>query len=344
MSRVSRTLTDGGPHDATAAAVAAHAERVPAFGAVIELTKPGIVRMVLVAASVGFALGLVGAAGGLASGGGVSLANLVVVAIAMLIGTALAAGGANALNMALEVWRDAQMERTASRPIPSGRLSKRAAIAIGLGLSFVGVAVLWAGAGLGAALVTLSTVLLYVIAYTPLKPVTTFSTLVGALPGALPPLVGWCAASTMLTGSWSSGLTESAGWSLFALMFVWQVPHVMAISWKYRDEYVRGGHRVLPSVDPTGERTGRAAVAWSVLLVPVSFAPALFMPAGVVGFVYLIVAGALGMWTVAASANLLRERTTAAATKLFVVTIIYLPVVLLVLVGDALTSVLRAGA
>lgn len=299
----------------------------------IELTKPGIVRMVLVAAVVGYVLGAIRAGSGSAPFG---VEAFVLTAVWTLIGTAFAAGGANALNMAMEVWRDAQMERTAGRPIPSGRISKPAAMTVGLALSLGGCLVLLVGAGAGAALVTLSTVVLYTIAYTPLKPVTTLSTIVGAIPGALPPLVGWCAAATLATGSWSAGLVELGGWSLFALMFVWQVPHVMAISWKYREQYARGGYRVLPSVDPTGERTGRAAVAWSAALLPISLAPVLALPAGVLGLPYVIVALICGLWMTKAAVDLHQRRTGKAATMLFVVSIIYLPVVLFAMVGDAL--------
>jgi protoheme IX farnesyltransferase len=308
---------------------------------IVELTKPGIVRMVLVAASVGFILGAIrpDLAGG---GAAFSIGQFITAAAFMLVGTALAAGGANALNMALEVWRDAQMERTADRPVPSGRIAKPTAMSIGLLLASVGTALLAVGAGLGAAAVVVLTVLLYTVAYTPLKPVTTLSTIVGAAPGALPPLVGWCAAATLATGSPWAGLLEPGGWSLFALMFVWQVPHVMAISWKYREQYARGGYRVLPAIDPSGHRTGRAALAWSVALLPMSLAPVVALPEGTLGVAYIVVALAAGLWFVSAAADMAHRRTTASATKLFVVSIVYLPAVLFVMVLDAVAWALLA--
>jgi len=332
--------TGAHPHGPMGSRTIDEPHRPGVVSTVVELTKPGIVKMVLVAAAVGFVLGAIRAAPA-AGGAGAApfeMGAFVWTAVVTLLGTALAAGGANALNMALEVWRDAQMERTAGRPIPSGRIAKSTATAIGLALAASGAVVLAWGAGLGAALVVVATVLLYTLAYTPLKPVTTLSTIVGAAPGALPPLVGWCAAATLATGSWWTGLVEPGGWALFALMFVWQVPHVMAISWKYRDQYERGGYKVLPSVDPTGERTGRAALAWSVALLPISLAPVLALPAGVLGLPYIVVALLAGGYFVKSAADMYRTRTTAAATKLFVVSIVYLPIVLFVMVGDALLT------
>ncbi len=330
---------DAHPADPSRTADVAASDRLRA---VVELAKPGIVRMVLVAAAVGFILGSIRTA---------ATADAVVNAFAFfstaaltLLGTALAAAGANALNMVMETHRDAKMRRTADRPIPAGRLQPREGLAAGLAFAISGCAVLAAGVSLGAAAVAATTVLTYLFLYTPLKPVTPWSTVVGAFPGALPPLVGWAAATTMQTGSQWGGLIEPGGWSLVALMFVWQVPHVMAISWRYKDQYLQGGYRVLPSIDPTGVRTAIAALAWSAALVPISLLPARLLPADTVGPVYLAIATLAGLAMCLASYRLLQQRSERAALVLFIVSIVYLPVVLFALVGDALLGELITAA
>ena len=302
--------------------------------AIIELSKPGIVRMVVIASAVGFLIGSIGAVPSMW------------VAAACLIGTAFSAAGANALNQACEVERDSCMRRTASRPIPIGRLTRRTGYAAGVGMSVIGVLVLWFLASPAAAVVSLATILSYVLFYTPLKAVTPLSTLVGAIPGALPPLVGWAAASGPVvaepgTSSWHR-LLDPGGWSLFALMFVWQIPHVMAISWKYREDYAAGGYRVLPSVDPTGIKTARASLLWAVTLIPVSIFPlaAITMRTDgasvpVLGTGYLIIAILAGLVMLWSTVVFLRERTNKAALLVFIVSILYLPVVLAAMLVDA---------
>lgn len=302
--------------------------------AIIELSKPGIVRMVVIASAVGYLIGSIGA-----------VPNLLVAA-ACLLGTALSAAGANALNMACEVERDSCMRRTAARPIPGGRLSRGAGYRAGVAMSVLGVGVLWFGAAPAAAVVSLATILSYVLFYTPLKAVTPLSTLVGAIPGALPPLVGWAAATGPVvpsaTNSWHR-LLDPGGWSLFALMFVWQIPHVMAISWKYRDDYAAGGYRVLPSVDPTGLKTARASVLWAATLIPVSVFPAVAITvltdAGdevpVLGATYVFVAVLCGLVMLWSTLEFLRERTNRRALIVFIVSILYLPAVLAVMLVDA---------
>ena len=257
-----------------------------------------------------------------------------------MIGTALSAGGANALNMALEPHRDAKMARTADRPVPSGRIATKHAMAFGLALSVLGVATLAIGASVAAALVCAAIIVSYAAMYTPLKPLTTLSTLVGAAAGALPSLVGWCCATAAFAGKapWYGGLTDAGGWSLVALMFVWQVPHVMAISWKYREQYAAGGYRVLPSIDPDGRRTGMAALVWSLALVAVSLVPiGALQQDGVpmVGMLYGVVAvlaGGLMVWT---SLKLYQRRDDGAAKALFIASIVYVPIVMFALVADA---------
>ena len=312
------------------------------LGAYLELTKPGIVKMVLVSAGVGFVLGMRAMSSATAQPTGT---GFIVASVFGMLGTALSAAGANALNMALEPHRDAKMARTADRPVPSGRLRTADAMVFGLVLSALGVATLAIGASVAAALVCAAIIVSYAALYTPLKPLTTLSTLVGAVPGALPPLVGWCCAIAAFETPrvWYAPLLDAGGWSLVALMFVWQVPHVMAISWKYRNQYAAGGYRVLPSVDPDGRRTGRAALAWSAALIPVSLAPiGALEQAGepMVGLVYgiaAVVAGAGMVWT---SFRLYRDRSDAAAKGLFIASIIYVPVVMFSLVIDAFARVI----
>ena len=222
--------------------------------------------------------------------------------------------------------------------MPGGRLGRGEGLLAGQAMSLCGLGVLAAGVSFGAAAVSALTIVTYLLFYTPLKPVTPWSTVVGAFPGALPPLLGWCAAASMRDGGAWAGLGEAGGWSLVALLFVWQVPHVMAISWKYRGEYEAGGYRVLPSVDPSGAKTSLAAVAWSLALVPISLVPVMVMPAGVLGVGYMAVAIMGGVAFVGAAVAMSVRRTASSATAMFVVTIVYLPVVLLAMVGDALST------
>lgn len=302
--------------------------------AIVELSKPGIVRMVVMATAVGFLIGSIGA-----------LPNLWV-ALACLVGTAFSAAGANALNMAWEVERDSCMSRTADRPIPIGRLSRRAGFAAGLCMSAIGVVILWFLASPAAAAVSFATIVSYVLFYTPLKAVTPLSTLVGAIPGALPPLVGWAAASGPVVAnpeasSWHR-LLDPGGWSLFALMFVWQIPHVMAISWKYREDYAAGGYKVLPSVDPTGLKTARASVLWAATLIPVSIFPAVAIAIrtedgtiSILGTAYVVSAALCGLAMLWSTLAFLRARTNRAALLVFIVSILYLPAVLAAMLIDA---------
>lgn len=289
---------------------------------VYELAKPGIVKMVCITAGVGFALSALGRVW--------TPAEFAVLGAFCLLGTALSAAGANALNMAFEVRRDSAMDRTRSRPMPAGRMATAHGMLTGAALSLAGVLVLWLGTNPVAAMVSLATIVSYVLIYTPMKPLTPLATLVGAVPGALPPLIGWAAAGS---GVWR-GLDQPGGWTLFAIMFVWQVPHFLAIAWKYREDYAKGGHRVLPVLDPSGVRTAWASMVWAVALVPVSLAPVVAMP-GRFSVLYLIVATIMGLmfvWTAVRFARTLSDRS---ARSMFLASIAYLPVVLLALVGDA---------
>jgi protoheme IX farnesyltransferase len=274
----------------------------------LELTKPRITFLVLVTAAVGYALGL-------------RSAFEPSVFLLMLAGTALLSAGAGGLNQYLEREADALMARTRHRPIPAGRLAPSEARAFGLLLSVAGLALL-AGAGWLPALLGLATELSYLLLYTPLKRVTPLCTIVGAVPGALPPMIGWAAAR---------GSLDVGAWSLFAVLFLWQLPHFLALAWLYREEYAQAGFPMLTVRDPEGTSTGRQAVLYAVALLPVSLVAGLLAAAG---NVYLWSAAALGLLFALCAARFAWRRTAPAARALFLMSILYLPALLAVLVLD----------
>jgi heme o synthase len=300
---------------------------------VYELTKPRITRMVTITSCVGFTLGAVPQHW--------ELADLGLRAVACVVGTALSASGANALNQWWERDRDAVMPRTCARPLPQERVTPRQALGWGVVFSVLGVGVL-ASVGLAPALVSLATILIYVLLYTPLKPVTTTNTLVGAIPGALPPLIGWAAAASgnALRGGWSTlnPLLDAGGWSLFALMFVWQIPHFLAIAWMYRDDYAKGGYRMLSISDADGRITATTILTWSIVLVPATIAPAVILHAEL-GLTTRLVAALTGLAYVALCARLWRTRQVKHARAVFFASIMHLPLLLLVMVCDATVPV-----
>jgi protoheme IX farnesyltransferase len=239
-----------------------------------------------------------------------------------LFGTALLASGAAALNQLIEREHDAKMRRTQDRPLPSGRLTADAVLMIGgacgvLGLLYLALTVNLLTAGLGAL-----TIGSYLFVYTPLKRITTLNTVIGAIPGALPPLMGWTAAR---------GELSAEGWSLFAVLCFWQLPHFLAIAWMYREQYAQAGFVMLPVVDPTGERTGRQAVWHTLGLLPVSLCPFLFK---MVGPVYLVGALALGIAFLWCAFQFSRQLSLQRARVLFFASIIYLPSLLALMVLD----------
>jgi protoheme IX farnesyltransferase len=239
-----------------------------------------------------------------------------------MLGTFLVASGAAALNQLLEREHDAKMRRTEDRPLPSGRLQPATVLVLGasaggFGLIYLGIAVNPLTSLLGA--ITLAS---YLFVYTPLKRITTFNTIVGAIPGALPPLMGWTAARGQISGG---------GWSLFAILFFWQLPHFLAIAWIYRDEYARAGFKMLPVVDPKGERTGSQAVSHTLGLLPVSLAPYVFH---LTGPIYLAGAFVLGMTFLWFAIQFSRQLTIPRARQLFFVSILYLPLLLGLMVLD----------
>jgi heme o synthase len=241
-----------------------------------------------------------------------------------LVGTALVAGGAAALNQVWERDTDGLMRRTRLRPVPDGRLHASESASFGLLLSSAGLLQLYAGVNVASAVVAAATLASYVLVYTPLKRRTWLSTLVGAVPGALPPVIGWAAAT---------GSVDLAGLTLFGIVFFWQIPHFLAIAWLYREDYARAGLPLLPVVEPDGRSTGRQALLYALALVPVSVAPAL---AGLAGVPYITVAIALGIALVALCVQFARDRSTMSARRLFFASIVYLPLLWAVLVADRL--------
>ena len=240
---------------------------------------------------------------------------------ATLIGTALCAGGAAALNQWMERDIDARMKRTRERPLPAGRMSPRDALLFGLLFSLAGIAILGLFTNLRAAFLAFATIAIYIIVYTPMKRMSSLNTLVGAVPGALPPLIGWVAAR----GSYSL-----EGGLLFATLFFWQMPHFLAIAWMFRDDYKAGGCVMLTDSDPDGSMTGRQALLYSICLIVISLLP------GFLGFnspLYFYGALLLGLAFSAFAAIFLRRRDRDSARNLFFASIIYLPLLLGLLVA-----------
>lgn len=239
-----------------------------------------------------------------------------------LAGTALVAAGAAALNQLLEREHDAKMRRTQSRPLPSGRLQPTTVMLFGGITSVAGLVYLSLGVNLLTSVLGAVTLISYVFIYTPLKRVTWANTLVGAIPGALPPLMGWTAARNELSGE---------GWALFAILAFWQLPHFFAIAWMYRDEYAKAGFIMLPNIDPDGSRTAQQSVSNTLLLVLASLCPFAFH---ISGKFYLASAIILGAGFLFCAIRFSRQLTHARARQLFLASIIYLPLLLTALVLD----------
>lgn len=267
----------------------------------IALTKPRITWLILMSTGMGYYFGLTGAL------------NLWAL-FHTIVGTGLIASGTAALNQWYERDADARMRRTDQRPLPSGAMAPRNAFLFGLLLSVLGfvelgLGVNWLSAGLG-----LFTLLSYLCLYTPLKRVSPISTTIGAVPGAMPPLIGFAAASGTLTAE---------AWVLYAILFLWQFPHFYAIAWMYREDYERAGIRMLPVVEPDGDSTVRQMMLFSVLLIPVSLAPRYL---GMTGNIYFIGTFAAGIAFVVACARMSKDRTLLQARSVLLASVVYLPV------------------
>jgi heme o synthase len=275
----------------------------------IELTKPRVVLMVLITAFVGFYIG---------SG---TVPDYVLL-LQMLLGTALAAAGTLTLNQYLERDSDALMERTRRRPLPDGRVQPVEALGFGIGLTVAGLTFLALAVNPISALVTGLITVTYLFFYTPLKRRSSVCMLVGAVPGALPPVIGWVAAR---------GEFDVAGWVLFAIMFLWQVPHTLAIARLYRDDYAKAGIQFLPVIENDAASTNRQIVSHCAALLTVSLLPTLL---GSAGQIYFVAAFLLGIAFLVSGIMLAVEPTTARARRLLFTSLIYLPVLLLVMALD----------
>jgi protoheme IX farnesyltransferase len=300
----------------------APARVVGPVASLIETTKPGITRLVTMTSMVGFVMS--------AASHTWSLGQLAQAAVLTAVGTALSAAGANSINQFMERDRDARMPRTARRPLPQGRVTPGTVLGAGVGLSMAGVGVLLF-LGVVPALVSLACVLSYVLMYTPLKTRTALATFVGAIPGALPPLIGWSA------GAQSQGfevLRDHGGLALFALMFIWQIPHFLAIAWMYQDDYAKGGYIVLPLIDPGGWVTASTIGLWTAALLPATLLPAWVMP-GTLGAAYMTVATISGTVFAILALRLIRTRGRPEARQLFFGSIMHLPLLLVTMVGEA---------
>jgi protoheme IX farnesyltransferase len=274
-----------------------------------ELTKPRLSFLSVVTAIVGY----------LAANPGRDLTVL----ISLLAGTSLAAGGAAVLNQWLERESDAKMVRTRDRAIPAGRIAPTHAFIYGFVLSVLGCFLLFTGANALAGLLTAATIVSYVLLYTPLKKVTTWNTLIGAIPGALPPLIGWSAAE---------GNISTLGWILFAILFLWQMPHFFAIAWTHRKDYAAGGFVMLSNADKTGQKVARQAFAFSIALVISTLLPLIL---GYTTWFYGAVAIVGGIYILRPSIAFLDvNKRDVAARKLFFASIFYLPALLMPLVID----------
>lgn len=272
-------------------------------GDLAELFKARLTLLVLLTTAVGFYVG---------SEGPVDYMAL----LHVVFGTAAAAAGAAALNQWWERTADALMRRTRTRPVPAGRMPPAQALVLGIVLSVFGILYLAIVCNLLSAALTAVTIAIYIFAYTPMKRASTANTAVGAIPGAIPPMIGWAAAR---------GNIGIGAWSLFAIIFLWQLPHFFAIAWMYRDDYSRAGFRMISSDDRTGERSASQSVFFCILLLVIAGLPAFL---GIASFGYLATELLLSGFFIAVAMRFLRLRTPSAARSLFFASIIYLPLLL----------------
>jgi heme o synthase len=278
-------------------------EKIAAY---LELTKPRIAIMLVLTAAAGFYLG------------GKTF-DLALFANSMIAITLLAFG-VSTLNQYWERESDKLMERTATRPLPTGKVSPNEALVFGIGLCVVAEVYLLLAANVLTAILGLAVIVGYVLIYTPLKSRTSMSTAVGAIPGALPPLLGFTAASNEIS---------LFAWITFAILFFWQFPHFLAIAWMYREQYGKAGILMLPVIEPSGKITARQIVIFAVLTLIVSVLPYVF---GFAGIIYLIGAVILGLWFLYESIKMARQKSDSQARKLLRVSVIYLPLIYLILV------------
>jgi protoheme IX farnesyltransferase len=279
-------------------------ERIAAYA---ELTKPRITFLIVATSAAGFALGSPGRLDYLAM-------------LSALLGVALLSSGIATLNQYAERDLDGLMRRTAARPLPSGKLAPWEAFAFGAGITVLAEIYLLVLVNPLSALLGLTVIAGYLFAYTPLKTRTTLSTLVGAFPGAVPPLIGWSAAR---------GTVSVEGWVLFAILFLWQFPHFLAIAWMYREDYARAGILMLPVVEPDGRVTAQQIVIYTLMLLPVSLLPTVL---GMTGRIYFIGAFVLGLLFLYSSLRAAFSMSRQQARRLLLASVLYLPLLFLLMV------------
>jgi protoheme IX farnesyltransferase len=277
----------------------------------IELTKPRITWLILMSTGIGYFFGLPAATSWWEFLKGINLLSL----LHTIIGTGLIASGTAALNQWYEREADCKMRRTAQRPLPSGKMSAPRAMVFGISLSVAGFVELWLGVNLLSGLIGAFTLASYLFLYTPMKQRTWWSTTVGAIPGAMPPMIGYAAAAGALT-------RES--WVLFAILFLWQFPHFYSIAWMYKEDYARAGILMLPVVEPDCRSTARQIVIYGSALIPVSLVPSLL---GMSGRIYLVGALLLGLWFLYSGVRVAVERTIIRARAVLITSVLYLPLI-----------------
>jgi len=275
----------------------------------LALTKPRITWLIVMSTAIGYYFG---------ADKGWSVLTL----LHTLLGTALLASGTAALNQWYEREADARMRRTQLRPLPAGRLTPRSAFIFGVAISLAGFIEMWLGANLLAALLGLFTLLSYLCVYTPLKQRSPHSTTIGAIPGAMPPLIGFAGAAGHLTPE---------AWVLFGILFLWQFPHFYSIAWMYREDYERAGIRMLPVVEPDGLSTARQIVLYSLALIPLSLVPRWL---GVQGNIYLAGATILGLLFLYSGVQIARDRTRLRARRVLLASVAYLPLLYALMLVD----------
>ncbi len=280
------------------------------FNDYLALTKPRITWLILMSTVVGFYFGLPHLNPG----------NFTLVLLHLIVGTGLIASGTAALNQWWEREGDKFMTRTATRPLPSGKITAERALIFGIVLATLGFADLWIGCNPLTAGLGLFTLVTYLFIYTPLKRRSPHSTTIGAIPGAMPPLIGYAAAAGVLT--WEA-------WALYAILFVWQFPHFYAIAWMYREEYKKAGILMLPVVEPDGNSTANRILWTSVLLAPTSLLPVVLAMSGKVYLGAAVLMGAMLLYT---AFKFFGERTTERARGVLLASVVYLPVLYAVLI------------
>jgi protoheme IX farnesyltransferase len=277
----------------------------------IALTKPRITWLIMMSAGIGYFFGLPNASSWREFLGHIHLLSL----LNTIVGTALIASGTAALNQWFERDADRKMRRTAGRPLPLGRLTPGSALAFGAALSVAGFMELWLGVNLLSGSIGAFTLAMYLFLYTPLKQRTWWATTVGAIPGAMPPLIGYAAAAGVLTVE---------AWILAAILFLWQFPHFYAIAWMYKEDYAQAGIRMLPVVEPDCRSTARQMVLYGIALIPVSLLPVAF---GMSGKVYLAGALGLGLWFLYSGVRVAIERSVTRARGVLMASVLYLPLI-----------------